>query len=160
EFSVQLVNGVPVVDWNGLIQPRQLPGFKTLTLDVPFDGFVSLNLRAKDGTIARQLLTGQPLGKGRHEIKWDGLASPTFRHPGEPLPAGEYAWEALAHPGLKVTLRGWAASSGQVPWMNGPVTGWGGDHGTPDACAGTGELMVLGWNGAEAGKAVVACDGN
>ena len=108
--------------------------------------------------MVRQLLGGEPLKKGRHELKWDGLSTPTFRTPGEPLPAGDYTWEAIAHPGLKITLRGFAASSGQFPWSGGPTSGWGGDHGMPDACATDGKQMYLGWSEAEAGKSVVATD--
>ena len=124
---------------------------------MPFDGHVSLNLRNKDGVVVRQLLTDHPYVKGSHEVKWDGLPTPHYRTPGEPLPAGEYAWEAIAHPGLTLTLRGWAAAAG-IPWAAGPGTDWGGDHGVPSACATDGEKVYLGWNGAEGGKSVLACD--
>jgi hypothetical protein len=124
---------------------------------MPFDGHVSLNLRDKEGLVVRQLLTDHPFAQGRHEIKWDGLPTPYFRTPGQPLPAGDYAWEALAHPGLKLTLQAWAASAG-VPWRAGPGAGWGGDHGVPSASATDGEKVFLGWDEAESGKALLAVD--
>ena len=157
ELPVRLVGGVPVVDWSRLAKVRELPGFKTLAFEMPFDGHVSLNLRNKDGVVVRQLLTDHPYVKGSHKVKWDGLPTPHYRTPGEPLPAGEYTWEAIAHPGLTLTLRGWAAAAG-IPWAAGPGTDWGGDHGVPSACATDGEKVYLGWNGAEGGKSVLACD--
>jgi hypothetical protein len=157
ELPVRLVGGLPVVDWSRLAKVRELPGFKTLAFEMPFDGHVSLNLRNKDGVVVRQLLTDHPYVKGSHTVKWDGLPTPHYRTPGEPLPAGEYTWEAIAHPGLTLTLRGWAAAAG-IPWAAGPGTDWGGDHGVPSACATDGEKVYLGWNGAEGGKSVLACD--
>ncbi len=159
ELPVTLANGVPVVDWRSLVTVRQLPGFKTLRFNMPFDGHVSLNLRDKEGIVVRQLLTDHPFVKGAHEVKWDGLPTPYFRTPGEPLPAGNYTWEAIAHPGFKLTLRGWAAQAG-IPWETGPGTGWGGDHGPPNACTADAEKVYLGWAEAEAGKGVVAVDLN
>ncbi|MGB2820773.1 MAG: hypothetical protein WBF17_07325, partial [Phycisphaerae bacterium] len=35
---------------------------------------------------------------------------------------------------------------------------WGGDHGVPLSCATDGEKVYLGWTGAEAGRALLACD--
>jgi outer membrane protein assembly factor BamB len=157
ELPVTVVGGVPVVDWRSLITVRQWPGFKTLRFDMPFDGHVSLNLRNKEGVVVRQLLTDHPFTRGSHEVKWDGLPTPYFRTPGEPLPAGDYTWEAIAHPGLKLTLRGWAATAG-IPWEAGPGTSWGGDHGAPSACTADAEKVYLGWAEAESGKGVVAVD--
>ena len=157
ELPVRLEQGVPVVDWSSLVQSRGWPGFKTLRFEMPFDGHASLNLRDKQGTVVRQLLTDHPLARGPQEIKWDGLPTPHFRTPGEPLPAGEYTWEAIAHPGLTLTLRGWAATSG-IPWQIGPGTGWGGDHAPPSASAADAERVYLGWGEAEAGKGVIAVD--
>jgi hypothetical protein len=92
ELPVRLVGGLPVVDWSRLAKVRELPGFKTLAFKMPFDGHVSLNLRNKDGVIVRQLLTDHPYVKGSHTVKWDGLPTPHYRTPGEPLPAGEHTY--------------------------------------------------------------------
>ena len=140
-----------------LVTVRRLPGFKAIRFNMPFDGHVSLNLRDKQGVVVRQLLTDHPFARGTHEVKWDGLPTPNFRTPGQPLPAGAYTWEAIAHPGFKLTLRGWAAQAG-IPWETGPGTAWGGDHGPPSACTADAEKVYLGWAEAEAGKGVVAVD--
>lgn len=152
ELPVRLVDGVPVVDWSRLAKVRELPGFKTLAFEMPFDGHVSLNLRNKDGVVVRQLLTDHPYVKGSHKVKWDGLPTPHYRTPGEPLPAGEYTWEAIAHPGLTLTLRGWAATAG-TPWAAGPGTDWGGDHGVPSTAPPMAKRSTWGGTGPKEARA-------
>ncbi len=158
EFPVAMEGGLPVVNWTGLIKTRQLTGFKPIRFTMPFDGYVSLNLFAPDGTVARQLLTCGFFAKGEHEVEWDGLTTPYWRTPGEPVAPGEYSWKAIAHPGIGLRLRGWACNGGSAPWDSSPTSNWGGDHGVPSACTTDGEKVYLGWTGAEAGKALLACD--
>jgi len=158
EFAVTMEDGLPSVNWTGLILSRELPGFKPLPFEMPFDGYVSLNLFAPDGTVARQLLTSTFYTKGEQEVKWDGLTTPYWRTPGEPVEPGVYTWRAIAHPGIGLRLRGWACNAGHAPWDSSPTSNWGGDHGLPNSCATDGEKVYLGWTGAESGKAVVACD--
>jgi outer membrane protein assembly factor BamB len=158
EFPVAMEGSLPVVNWTGLIKTRELTGFKPLEFTMPFDGYVSLNLFAPDGTVARQLLTCGFFAKGKHEVKWDGLTTPYWRTPGEPVEPGEYTWKAIAHQGIGLRLRGWACNAGSAPWDSSPTSNWGGDHGVPSACAHDGEKVYLGWTGAEAGKALLACD--
>ncbi len=165
EFAVRMekspeapLTGVPVVNWTGLIQSKEIPGFKPLRFDMPFDGYVSLNLFAPDGTVARQLLTCAFYAKGEQEVKWDGLTTPYWRTPGEPVAPGAYTWKAIAHQGLGLRLRGWACNGGSAPWDSSRTTNWGGDHGVPLSCATDGEKVYLGWTGAEAGSALLACD--
>src|SRR6202012_4203971 len=92
EFPVRMVDGVPTVDWAGLVKKRELPGFKPIAFDLPEDGFVSLHLLDAKGVVVRQLLNAEPLEKGHHEAKWDGLTTPNWRTPGEPVPAGSYSF--------------------------------------------------------------------
>ncbi|MBM4036199.1 MAG: hypothetical protein FJ291_31070 [Planctomycetes bacterium] len=158
EFAVTMEAGLPVVNWAGLIKSKELPGFKPLRFAMPFDGYVSLNLFAPDGTVARQLLTCAFFAKGEHEIKWDGLTTPYWRTPGQPVEPGAYTWKAIAHKGIGLRLRGWASNGGSAPWDSSLTSNWGGDHGVPLSCATDGEKVYLGWTGAEAGKAVLACD--
>jgi hypothetical protein len=66
EFAVTMEKGLPVVNWTGLVKTRELAGFKPLEFTMPFDGYVSLNLFAPDGTVARQLLTCGFFAKGKH----------------------------------------------------------------------------------------------
>jgi hypothetical protein len=159
-FPVTMQDGLPVVDWTGLIQNKELPGFKTITFTMPEDGAISLNIFDKNGVVVRQLLSSAFYTKGRHTVKWDGLTTPNAKLPGRPVAAGEYSWKALFHTGIGLKLRGWAANAGRAPWENGPGTNWGGDQGNPRATATDEKNVYLGWSGAEAGKALLACDLN
>ncbi len=153
EFPVRLENGIPVVDWTGLIKSKMPEGFKPIRISLPEDSHVSLNIFAADGTVARQLLTNNFLTKGEHEIKWDGLTTMSVRRPGQPVAAGAYTWEGFYHAGIGLKLRGWAGNSGSAPW-----SGWGADHGNPEACAAFGEQVFCGWGGGEGDKPLLACD--
>ncbi len=159
EFAVHVEGGLPVIDWTGLVKKNELAGFKSIPFEMPVDGYASVVLRAADGTVARHLLNCQPLAKGHHELKWDGLSTPTWKRPGEPVPPGTYQLTALYHTGIGLRLKGWAANSGQTPWDYPAQTGnWGGDHGEPFTAAADKDRVYLGWNAAEAGKALVVCD--
>jgi hypothetical protein len=161
EFPVKYVKGgaEPLeVDWTGLIKVKELKGFKKITFTMPEDGYISLNLKAPDGTVARQLLTCAFYTKGKHSVLWDGLTTANWRTPGTPVSAGDYTWVAIWHKGIGLKLRGWAHNAGSAPWDASLTSNWGGDHGIPTGCATDGEKMYLGWSGAEAGKALVATD--
>lgn len=159
EFPVKLEAGALVADWDGLVQPEEIAGFKPLEFEMPFDGYVSLNISNGEHAVERQLLTCAPYSKGRHTVKWDGLSTWSWTRPGELLPPGDYTWNAVAHTGLGLRLRGWAANSGKTPWDSDDGKGnWGGDHGVPVAVAADDSQVYLGWNGAEAGKSVLATD--
>lgn len=153
EFPVRLESGVPVVDWTGLMRSRMPEGFKTIAVNVPEDGYVSLNIYRSDGSVARQLLTSHFLTRGTHQVQWDGLTTPSVRRPGTPVPPGEYAWEAIHHTGIGLRLRGWAGNSGPAPWH-----GWGADHGNPQAVAAAGDRVYVGWTGGEGDKPLLAAD--
>ncbi len=159
EFPVSMVQGVPSVDWKALVQSAEIAGFKPVEFDMPFDGFVSLNIKGPGGEVARQLLTCAPYPKGHHTVKWDGLTTWSWTKPGEAVAPGSYTWSAIAHTGLGLKLRGWAANSGAAPWDSDDGRGnWGGDHGVPVTVAADATLVYLGWNGAEAGKSILATD--
>jgi hypothetical protein len=157
-FPVSLQGGQPVVDWTGLVRKFEWSGFKPITFTMPFDGVVSLNILAADGTVARHLLNGDGRAKGTYTVQWDGLSDATFRTPGVPVPAGDYTWKALAHPGAKLTLRGYASFGGRVPWESGPKDFWLGDHGEPSAVVTDGARIYLACNGAEGGRHLLATD--
>ena len=159
EFAVKMEKGLPVIDWTGLIKSKELKGFKTIAFDVPEDGHVSLNIKDKDGGVVRQLLSNSFVTKGKKEVKWDGLTTFSVTRPGLPVAAGEYRWEGIWHQPIGLRLRGWACNGGSAPYDG--VTGkenWGGDHGLPCCAASDDTKVYLGWSGAEAGKALVACD--
>jgi len=106
----------------------------------------------------RQLLTENYFDKGTHDVKWDGLTTPHYKTPGQPVEAGTYSWAGITHPPIKLTLRGWADNGGNSPWQNGPTSHWGGDHGVPDAVAIGGDKVFLGWSFSEAGRGLLGCD--
>jgi len=159
-FPVYLENGLPSVDWTGLIQVKQMPGFKPIAFTMPADGYISLNIKGADGRVVRHLLNGAFYTKGRHEVLWDGLTTPNWNMPGQPVAPGTYTWSALLNTGIGLKLRGWAANGGTTPWDNGANTNWGGDHGIPVAAATDKSQVYLGWSMAEAGKALIGCDLN
>lgn len=159
EFPVKLEPGGLTADWNGLVKAKVAAGVKSIEFDMPFDGFVSLNLAGPNQEVERQLLTCAPFPKGHHHVNWDGLTNWSWTRPGEPAPAGDYTWSAIAHQGLGLKLKGWADNSGKTPWDSEDGLGnWGGDHGIPFAAATDATQVYLGWNGAEAGKSVLALD--
>ncbi len=157
-FPVSMKDGQPVVDWTGLVRRFEWPGFKPISFEMPFDGYVSLNIIAPDGTIARHLLNWDQRTKGKHTVQWDGLSDSVYRTPGTPLPSGEYCWKAIAHPGVKLTFRGWASYGGRVPWQSGPKDFWLGDHGVPTAVLADDDRIYLACDGAEGGRHLLATD--
>ncbi len=159
EFPVTLQKGAPVINWEGLMREASLPGFKPIEFEMPFDGYVSLIIKAPGGEVARQLVNGVFYTKGKHTVPWDGLTNWSWTRPGEPVPAGDYSWSAIAHREFSLQLRGWADNGGKAPWESADGRGnWGGDHGLPSAVATDERQVYLGWSGAEAGKSVLACD--
>ncbi|MGI6497157.1 MAG: hypothetical protein ACOX5G_13985 [Kiritimatiellia bacterium] len=157
-FPVTMEDGLPVVNWAGLIRRFEWPGFKEIAFDMPFDGRVSLNILDGEGHVARHLLNWERRGKGPQTTKWDGLDDAVFRTPGHPVSAGSYAWKAIAHPGARLTFRGYACYGGAAPWSGKPTDTWLGDHGVPSDAATDGTRMILACNGAEGGRHLLACD--
>lgn len=153
EFPVRLADGLPAVDWTGLVKSREPEGFKPIRFTLEDDGQVSLNIFRADGTVARQLLANAFYTKGEHEVRWDGLGTMSVRVPGQPLEAGDYTWGGITHPPVALSLRGWAGSTSATPWGN----VWGADHGDPCAVAADGERVYIGWGGGEGAKPLLAC---
>lgn len=157
EFKVTMQNGVPTVDWTGLFEQKQMEGFAKISLDMPEDGYVSLNIKNAAGQVVRHLLTANFLTKGKHELLWDGLTTMSHMKPGEVVPAGDYTWEAIRHGGLGLRLVGWAHNAGKTPFDS-PGGNWGGDMASPISVAADAGSVYLGWGSAEAGQAVVCAD--
>jgi len=157
EFKVTMEKGVPVIDWTGLFQERKMEGFAKINLEMPQDGYVSLNIKNSEGRVVRQLLNATFLTRGKHEILWDGLTNMSHLRPGEVVEPGAYTWEAIYHTGLGLRLVGWAHNAGRSPFDS-PGGNWGGDMGPPHAVTTDGESMYLGWSASEAGKALVCTD--
>ena len=156
-FPVRLEKGVPTVDWNGLYKEDKPEGFAKINLQMPADGFVSLIVKNADGQVVRNLLNAKFLTKGAQEVLWDGLSTPSDRKPGDPVPSGNYTWEAIWHKGIGLSLVGWACNAGRAPFDS-PGGNWGGDMGGPAAVDADKQRMYLGWSAAEAGQALVCTD--
>ena len=157
-FQVGMLEGVPTVDWTGLVRRFEWAGFKPITFKMPLNGYVSLNLVDANGTVVRHLLNQDAREKGSVTVQWDGLTDATYRTPGQPVPAGNYTWKAIAHPGATLSLRGWASFSGRAPWQASPDDFWLGDHGVPSSVVTDGKRMYLACNGAEGGRHLIATD--
>lgn len=157
-FPVTMVDGKPSIDISKLFVRPPVPGIIPIKFEVPEDGYVSLLIRDREGRVVRNLLGGEFFTKGLHEVMWDGLGQQHWSLRGAPVAVGEYTWEALHHPGLKLRLRGWANNAGIAPWDNGRDTNWGGDHGAPSSVVVGKKQVYLGWSGAESGSALVACN--
>ncbi|MCY3017696.1 MAG: hypothetical protein NTW87_01515 [Planctomycetota bacterium] len=157
-FPVTMRDGVPVVDWTGLIRKFEWPGFAPVAFEMPLAGYVSLNILDKDGVVVRHLLNWDQREPGKHTVQWDGLTDATFRTPGQPVSAGDYTWQAIAHPGAKITFRGYANCGGKAPWIGSPDHFWLGDHGVPSAVIADDQRVYLACNGAEGGHHLVATD--
>lgn len=163
-LPVSMVGGLPEVDWSKLSGhetqvEESKRGVQTITFTTPEEGFVSMVIKDGAGKIVRHLLNNMPFPKGRNEVAWDGLTTPNWQTPGDPVQPGTYTAEALFHPKFPIELKGWAGSEGNPPWSaNDPNGDWGGDHGPPTACAADGGRVYLGWAAAESGRPLVACD--
>lgn len=117
-------------------------------------GPVFINIHRADGTLVRRMVQGQRFAAGAQKVVWDGRADD-----GSAVEPGEYTWRGLAHEGIALKLRGWAANGGTTPWVTPDGKGsWGGDAGVPSAVATDAERVYLGWSLAEQGKAILACD--
>ncbi len=156
-FPVTLEDGIPTINLSGLYKEDKLEGFAKVAVQMPEDGFVSLIIKNGAGQVVSNLVNAKFMTKGAHEVLWDGLSTPSDRKPGEPVPAGDYSWEAIWRKGIGLSLVGWACNSGKTPFDS-PGGNWGGDMGGPMAVDADGESMFLGWAAAEAGQAVVCTD--
>jgi hypothetical protein len=158
EFKVFMKKDAPRVDWTGLIKTEALRGFKPITFTMPEDGYISLQILNAKGQVVCQLLNQAWMTKGEHAASWDGLTTRNYRTPGQTVPPGNYSWRATWHKGIGLRLCGWACNGGNAPWNSGPTANWGDDHGVPCAAAVAGDMVFLGWSGAEAGSALLACN--
>ena len=69
---MRIESGKPVVNWDGLIKSKDLAGIKSIAFEMPFDGYISLNITGSDGEVARQLLTWRVLLQrpAHRELGW------------------------------------------------------------------------------------------
>ena len=156
-LPVVMKDGLPAVDWSSLKAVKVKPGFKPIKFKLDEPANVSVIIKNAAGDVIAWPLNNQPLPAGENEILWNGLDACYDTHVGNPVPAGTYTWEGLAHKPLHIELQGWAHAAGPNPY-DFAGGGWGGDHGDPCAVACDGTQVYMGWHRAEAGQAVVAAD--
>lgn len=157
KFAVTMEKGIPVINWKGLYKEDKTEGFAKINLNMPEDGVVSLIIKNSEGQVVRNLINAKFMTKGPQEVLWDGLTNLSHRKPGNPVPAGDYTWEAIYHKGINLTLVGWASNAGRAPFDS-PKGNWGGDMADPRSVASDKDSVYLGWGFSEAGKAVVCTD--
>ncbi len=157
-FPTVMNGNEAAIDWTGLVEAVKGDGFKALSFDIPENGFLSTIIKDKKGVIVRHLANNEPVKKGKQTIRWDGLSTPSHDKKGTPVPVGKYTVHSIWHPEYDILFRGWAGSSAQTPWENGPRTNWGADHGSPTAIAAGEKGVFLGWFKSESGRALVATD--
>jgi hypothetical protein len=118
--------------------------------DQPMDGKASIVIEDANGNRIRNLVSGQDMTKGHHEIEWDGLDEQ-----GNVVPAGDYHWRAVSHPGITPDYLFSFYSHGNPPWRGGgPGSIWLADHSNAIAAASYGDRVYLGCPVAESGHNV------
>ena len=77
-FPTRMEERGPVIDWTGLAvaDSAKPEGVKTLTFDVPANGYLSTIIKNADGRVVRHLLNSQPSTTGAQTVGWDGLSTP------------------------------------------------------------------------------------
>jgi len=125
-----------------------------ITVDVPEDGKLSLNIVGDNGEVLRDVIGGQPVKAGNYTAYWDGRDQWGFA-----LTPGKYHWSAYFSHGLSIKLVGFVGSSGNPPYpTEDGKGGWGGDHGVPSAVAADESGLYFGWTGSEAEAQIVKID--
>jgi hypothetical protein len=134
--------------------PVEPPLPLTFEYELPRDGEVTIALVNEQGQMVRHLLAQAPRKKGTVVERWDGLDDV-----GKPLPAGTYTWKGIHHEPITTRYLLAVHNSGQPSYATPEGTGaWGADHGNPTTVCAVGEHMLLAWEGAEAGWAMLRTD--
>lgn len=140
-----------VFDLNAYFAQKELLAQRiAFEIEQPSDGIASVVIEDADGRRVRNLVSGQPLAEGLHQMLWDGLDDE-----GTPVRPGKFTWRAITHPGLKPELLMFFNNPGEAPWLG---RAWLADHSNPTSAAAFGERVVLGAPVAEAGNNLVLTD--
>jgi len=117
----------------------------------PMDGKASIVIEDEHGNRIRNLLSGEPMGTGAHQVQWDGLDDQ-----GNIVAPGTYHWRAASHPGIRPTYLFSFYNPGNPPWRSAaPSSDWLADHSNPVAAASCNGRVYLAAPIAESGHAVV-----
>ncbi len=122
-----------------------------ITVQVPRNEHVSINIFGPHGSVIRELMTGAVHKKGPLTVYWNGRDQW-----GSPVPLGTYKWGAYFSPGLRAKYMGTVGSSGTPPYPTiSGIGGWGGDHGPCIDVAADKTGIYLLWTVAERQSSVV-----
>jgi hypothetical protein len=122
-----------------------------ITVNVPDEGKLSINIVGDKGEVVREVVGGQPVKAGPYTAYWDGRDQWGFAQT-----PGKFHWRAYFSHGLKARLVGFVGSSGTPPWpTDDGKGGWGGDHGVPTSASADDTGLYFGWEGSEAQRQIV-----
>lgn len=119
-------------------------------VNLPVDGKASVVIENSAGQRVRNLISGQSMTAGSHELVWDGM-----NEDGALAEPAEYRWRAISHPGIKPELMMYFYAPGERPWAQHT---WLADHSNPTSAAAYGEHVVLGAPVAESGNNIILAD--
>lgn len=139
---------------DALAASEKTPVGVPVTVNVPKDGKLSINIVGEKGEVIREIVGGQPVKAGKYKAYWDGRDQWGFAQT-----PGKYHWAAYFSNGLKARLVGYVGSSGTPPYpTEDGKGGWGGDHGVPSAVTADESGIYFGWTGCEAQAGIVKID--
>jgi hypothetical protein len=117
----------------------------------PMDGKASIVIEDAHGNRIRNLVSGESMSAGAHQVQWDGLDDQ-----GNIVAPGTYHWRAVSHPGVRPTYLFSFYNHGNPPWRSAaPSSDWLADHTDPVAAASSNGRVYLAAPIAESGHAVV-----
>ncbi|MEI7730484.1 MAG: FlgD immunoglobulin-like domain containing protein [Verrucomicrobiota bacterium] len=148
------------IDWMplDLVEHRREVGDRRLALAIafeqPLDGKATVVIEDDQGRRIRNLVSGQPYGKGPARVAWDGLDED-----GVVVKPGAYHWRSIHHPGIRPEHLFSFCNDGQPTWRTGTGTDmWGADHSVFVSAAANARFTFFGGSVAESGYAMVAVD--
>jgi len=120
----------------------------------PMDGKLSLVIEDAEGSRIRNLVSGRPFPKGKHEIVWDCLDEDANL-----VAPVQYRWRAISHPGITPHYLFSFCNDGDPPWRTGSGWDmWGPDHSSLSEAVAGKKWVFLAGTVAESGYAMVAVD--
>ena len=123
----------------------------SISFKQPMDGKASIVIEDAQGNRIRNLLSGEPMSAGAHQVQWDGLDDQ-----GNIVAPGTYHWRAVSHPGIRPTYLFSFYNHGNPPWRtSAPSSDWLADHTNTVAAASSNGRVYLAAPIAESGHAVV-----
>lgn len=150
-------------------------GIVPIAVDIPGDGYLTIEIRDAQGRVVDQPVSGVPVRGGKRTVMWDMATLDEYWTPFERMDGhqfqpptgvatiaapGAYTWRGLWHPGLTLKLDTTFSPlvKGRMPWLTPDNTGgWLGDHEAPRDVVRTGDTMWVG-TFCEGGHALLEAD--